>query len=78
MENDEEEAAVLSSEENAETSGKGGGWGVGGRCVEQVRSYICRSSLELGGLVWGTITKGTQGPSLRESRKKGQSGLTRG
>lgn len=77
MESDEEEAAVLSSEENAETSGKGGVGG-GGRCVEQVRSYICRSSLGLGGLVWGTVTKGTQGPPLRESRKKSQSGLTRG
>ena len=38
MENEEEEAAVLNWEENAEISGKGGVGGWGGRCVEQVRS----------------------------------------
>ena len=41
-------------EENAETSGKGGG-GVAGRgeYLEPLRPRICRSSLEPGELIWG-------------------------
>lgn len=53
MGKEEGEAAVLSLEKNAETSGKGGGGVAGrGKCLEPLRPRICRS-LEAGELVWG-------------------------